>query len=260
MTLDLWTARDADVAYRDGGAAPTVAARGGMQSRMMSPREFALWLVTARLDDGAEFEWSTAHGDEIVYVKSGELVVGDRVCPPDGSVLVEAGVPVVARARGATEIVHFGPWDPAPPTAGPLGAASTEGRSTLVIGAKGMYLKDEPGRLSKFYADSSQPASRLTLLYTAREDGYVSSSHSHSEDEIIYLLVGSIQVGRDTLGPGDCVGIAGDRRYGFRSSAGFGFLNYRRDASLMTINPKDTPFLEGGQPHAFEATMDFVTG
>jgi hypothetical protein len=71
------------------------------------------------------------------------------------------------------------------------------------------------------------------------------------------VLTGSIQVGRDSLGVGDCIGIAGDRRYGFRSG-GFGFLNYRRDASLMTINPKDEPFLEGGESHGFQAIMDLI--
>jgi len=256
MSLDLWTSKDTEVSYQNGYLAPTVTATGAVTSRLMSPSEYALWLVVAELADGAELSWDRDHGDEIVYVHHGELSVDGRICPADGAVLVEAGVAVTVRARGATKVAHFGPRDRAAPTTGAYGAAPVEGRSAVVVGPAGMWARHEPGRHSKFYADSSQPTSRLTLLYTARDGDYVSSSHSHSEDEIIYLLKGSIQVGRDTLSTGDAIGIAGDRRYGFRCSGGFGFLNYRRDASLMTINPKEPSFLEGGEKHGFDRVMD----
>lgn len=256
MSLDLWISKADEVSYEPGYAAPTVAARGKVESRLMSPAEYSLWLVVAELADGAELSWTADHGDEIVYVHHGELSIDDRSCPADGAVLVEAGVTATVQARGATKVAHFGPWDREAPTAGAYGPAQSAGRKALVIGPGGMWARHEPGRDSKFYADSSQPTSRLTLLYTAREGDYVSSSHSHSEDEIIYLLKGSIQVGRDALGIGDAIGIAGDRRYGFRCTGGFGFLNYRRDASLMTINPKDPSFLEGGEKHGFDAVMD----
>ena len=93
-------------------------------------------------------------------------------------------------------------------------------------------------------------------MYTSREDAYLSSPHSHSEDEIIYLLKGDIQVGQTVLTAGDAIGIAGDRRYRFKGGEhGFGFLNYRRDASYMSVE-KGKPFLEGGALHDFNKVMD----
>jgi hypothetical protein len=65
-TLDLWITAEGDVDYRAGYAAPTVVARGNCKSRMMSPREFPLWSLTAELEAGVELEWNATHGDEAV--------------------------------------------------------------------------------------------------------------------------------------------------------------------------------------------------
>jgi len=256
-TLDLWITAEGDVDYRAGYAAPTVVARGNCKSRMMSPREFSLWSLTAELDAGVELEWNSTHGDEAVYVKKGSLSIDGRVCPADGTLILEAGVPAVVRADEPTTVVHFGPWDPNPPTTGAYGPPAEEGRTVHVVGPGGTYSLIQPGRASKFYADSTFPTSRITLLYTSREDAYLSSPHSHSEDEIIYLLSGEIQVGQTILKSGDSIGIAGDRRYRFKGGEhGFGFLNYRRDASYMSIEKGKPPFLEGGALHDFNKVMD----
>ena len=256
-TLDLWITAVADVDYRAGYAAPTVVAKGNCQSRMLSPREFSLWALTAELEPGVELEWNSTHGDEAVYVKNGSLTIDGRVCPTDGTLILESGVPALVTATEPTTVVHFGPWDPSPPTTGAYGAPAEEGRTVHVVGPGGTYALIQPGRASKFYADSTFPTSRITLLYTSREDAYLSSPHSHSEDEIIYLLSGDIQVGQTILKAGDAIGIAGDRRYRFKGGEhGFGFLNYRRDASYMSIEKDKPPFLEGGALHDFEKVMD----
>lgn len=257
MTGGIWTTKDDAVAYAPGVAAPTVRAEGSVESRLMSPRDYSLWCVTARLADGASLHWDDTHGDEIVYVMSGELDVDGRRCPTEGAVLLEAQVPGSVKAVGLTEIVHFGPWDPTPPADGHYGPAKAEGRAIRVVGPRGMYELVEPGRTSRFFAESASDTCRLTLLYTARDEKYVSSSHTHSEDEIIYVTRGSVITGGVTLLPGDVLGIAGDQRYGFRTGDdGMGFLNYRRDVSWMTRAPGSEPFLEGGVEHSFVPVMD----
>ena len=115
-TLDLWITADADVAYRPGYCAPTVVARGECTSRMVSPREFSLWSLTAELAAGVELEWTSTHGDEAVYVKKGSLTIDGRTCPADGALILEAGVPAVVRTDQPTTVVHFAPWDPTPPS------------------------------------------------------------------------------------------------------------------------------------------------
>ena len=64
-------------------------------------------------------------------------------------------------------------------------------------------------------------------------------------------------MGQTILKAGDAIGIAGDRRYRFKGGEkGFGFLNYRRDASYMSVEKGKPPFLEGGALHDFNKVMD----
>src|SRR5262249_50307035 len=76
------------------------------------------------------------------------------------------------------------------------------------------------------------------------EEPWVASSHMHSQDEIIHVLSGALQMGRDTVGAGMSVAIPGNHRYGFRTSGKFAFLNYRSDVSTTTTTPGSEPILE----------------
>ena len=240
-----------------GYAAPTVVARGNCKSRMMSPREFSLWSLTAELDAGVELEWNATHGDEAVYVKKGSLTIDGRTCPADGTLILEAGVPAIVRADEPTTVVHFGPWDPNPPTTGAYGAPAEEGRTVHVVGPGGTYSLIQPGRASKFYADSTFPTSRITLLYTSREDAVpvVAAQPLRRRDHLL-------AVGRDPSGS-DHLEVGRRDRHRRRPSLplqgrreGFGFLNYRRDASYMSVEKDKPPFLEGGALHDFNKVMD----
>ena len=52
--------------------------------------------------------------------------------------------------------------------------------------------------------------------------------HSHGTDEIMYVVKGSLVLGKRSLGPGSSVFIAGDTLYSFRSGPdGLRFLNFR---------------------------------
>ena len=163
----------------------------------------------------------------------------------------------VVRADEATTVVHFGPWDPNPPTTGAYGAPTEEGRTVHVVGPGGTYALIQPGRASKFYADSTFPTSRITLLYTSREDAYLSSPHSHSEDEIIYLLSGEIQVGQTIFSPAMRSGSPATVAIASRAARMVsGSSTTARDASYMSAEKDKPPFLEGGAVHDFNKVMD----
>ncbi len=52
--------------------------------------------------------------------------------------------------------------------------------------------------------------------------------HSHDEDEIMYILEGSMRINNRTVGPGGCLYIAGGTFYGFHAGAdGLHILNFR---------------------------------
>ncbi len=231
-----------------GYPGPTVALTGGCSAQLVSPDGATLWLVAAELAAGAEMRWGTEHGDEAVYVRSGSLVIDGRACSADGAMVVEAGVAATAIAEFDTAIVHVGPTDPAPPTKGLRGPADTEGRSVRIVGPDGIWATVDKTQRTRFFSDASAPTNRLWLLATDRPQYFESSAHSHSQDELIHVLRGEIRVGRRVVSEGDTLWVAADRRYKLYSGDdGVHFINYRRDASVMTSPNYDGPLLEAGE-------------
>jgi quercetin dioxygenase-like cupin family protein len=232
------------------------------RARRLSPPGVSLWLHDVTLSAGSQLCWDSRHGDEVLYVLSGSIALpgsAARVVPTGGALIVEAGVAYEVTVAEPTRILHMGPADPAPPSDGPYGAPLSEGHGVHAVGPGGVYARSEVGRDTRFFADSSCPTCRLTLMKTGRDELYVSEAHSHSQDELIHVLTGEITVGRQTLGPGDTLFVAADRRYTFTGGTdGFSFLNYRRDASLHTPVRGGSSVLEGGATHGFAHVGDLV--
>jgi len=228
--------------------ATTVEVSGGLTARPVSPDGASLWLIAAELAAGTELRWGTEHGDEAVYVRSGSLAVDGRVCPADGAMVVEAGVAARAIAESDTSILHMGPADSTPPTDGLRGPAEPEGRKVRVVGPGGVWATVDDSQRTRFFSDASAPTNRLWLLASDRPQYFESSAHSHSQDELIHVLRGEIRVGRRVVGVGDTLWVAADRRYKLYSGDdGVHFVNYRRDASVMTSPNYDGPLLEAGE-------------
>jgi quercetin dioxygenase-like cupin family protein len=251
-----------DAAYASTGH----ALAGGSRARLVSPPGFSLWMVAAELDDGASITWPEVHGDEAVYVVEGRLAVdapgaGTRTTPARGAAIVEAGAPARARAVGPTRVVHMGPRDPQPPTDGVNGPPLDAPRGVHVVGPRGTWTATDPSSDSHYYADSTCPTCRITLLSVGRRGPYESAVHSHTQDELIHVVAGGIRLGRRHVGPGDTLAIAAGTRYGFRGDDdGFVFLNHRRDASYQCW-PGDVPRrLEGGAVNGMTPVMDLVEG
>jgi hypothetical protein len=234
------------------------AVDGGVVARVVSPTEFPLWLIRAELDDAASVEWPAEHGDEAVYVLDGALEVDGRVVPPSGAAVVEAGAATRVCARGATRVVHVGPADPSPPTGGFNGPADPDGHGVHAVGPRGTYARVDAGGDSHYYADSTCPTCRITLLSVGRFGPYTSEPHSHTEDELIHVVSGGLTLGRRRVGPGDTLAIGAGVRYGFRGDdVGFCFLNYRADASEQHW-PDRPPLTEGGAVNGLDRVWDML--
>jgi uncharacterized cupin superfamily protein len=232
-----WVIDPVDAEESDHYPAPTTKVEGSSRGRFSNPDAFPLWFVVGELEAGSELSWAAGHGDEVVYVAEGELEVDGLRCDSGGVVIVESDVATTVRAKERTAVVHFGPVSFEPPGDGPLGPPSPDGH--------GVHVRDEHSLPRKnFYADSDCPTCRLTLMRNVHGPLHTTASHTHSTDEIIYMLSGDIQFGSSRVTPGMALAIPGDYRYRFRSQTGCEFLNYRRDASLYTTNPKEAPLLE----------------
>jgi quercetin dioxygenase-like cupin family protein len=240
----------------EGYAAPSCSLRGDASSSLVAFDGFGLWAVRAELSPGASLVWDARHGDEGLYVVAGELRVGDRVCPSGGAVVVEAGVVASASTAAGATVVHVGPHDAEPPRDGIHGPPAPEPRGVHVVGPRGLFAAIEPGRDTRMFADSTCPTCRITLFVSGRDGAYESVPHSHSADEIIYVLRGDVRFGSHLLEPHDAVAIEGGHRYAFRGGPdGFAFLNYRRDASEQTT-AGGVPVLEGGRARGLTPVND----
>jgi hypothetical protein len=256
VTVGLEIVRSEDVERSTDYVAPSCTAEGPLRSWRASPEGYPLWLVVAELHEGAEVTWTQPHGDEAVYVVRGELDVdGHGSCGRAGAVVVEEGAACRFRATRPTRVVHVGPYDPSQPTDGIYGAPEPEGHGVHVVGEGGVHRAVEGPRESCFLADSTCPTCRITLLFTSRLGAYKAASHTHSQDELIHLLWGELQVGRERILPGTTLAIRAGHRYGFRSTDdGYAFLNYRRDVSTYVTDPKAGPQLETGPMMGMQPT------
>ena len=241
--------------------APFATCRGEVTARLMSPPTYPTWLIEADLADGAALQWPDRHGDEAVYVVSGALDVAGRICPADGCVVVEAGVAASARAVGSTRVVHVGPFDADQPTDGLYGAPVPHGHQVHVVGPGGWFASG--GRenvVARWFADSTCPTCRVSFFHVARTDGLVKDlPHTHTQDEIIYILGGSVIIGRHEYGPGHAIAIPANIRYTVTTGPnGMAFLNYRRDVSTQAYGKVKPPELEGGIVRGGTEVRDFV--
>jgi hypothetical protein len=224
---------------------------GDALSTRLSPPSFSLWQVAGTLGDGTRLLWFERHGDEVVWVRRGRLRVGGVDCATGETLVIESGYAIEAVATEPTELVHFGPTNPVPPTHGHYGAAATIGRGAHVVGAGGIAALVNGPRDTRFLADSRCPTCRPTLLLVRGNEAWESTSHSHSEDELVHVLAGTLRLGAYSAEAGDTIAMPADVRYRLRSDGAFAFLNYRRDVSFQTVDRRGEPVLETSDGNGF---------
>lgn len=233
------------MAMSAGYRAPYCATRGGTRSACFHPDGYALWKLEGELDAGAELEWGADHGDEAIFVLSGELETDRDRCGEGGAVIVESGVPGFLRSTQDTRLLHFGPIETEPPSAGPFGPPQSEGHRMHVVPAHECAAL-RAGNMT-FFADGGCPTCRAAFFmvdHRQSPEGRVGASHVHTEDEIIHVLDGTMQVGPVAIPAGRSVAIPAGRRYGYRTAGPLRFLNYRRDVSTFVTTPGSEPQFE----------------
>jgi hypothetical protein len=236
---------DADAVHAAPGSRRATRVRA---STRLSPDGYPLFLVVAELDDGGSLEWGDVHGDDGVHVLAGALDVDGRMCPTGGALVVESGVACTARAVGPTHVVHCGAVDPEPPADGLYGPPGPAGHGVHVVGDGGRFASGDRERVDvRWFADSTCPTCRIALFVVRRAEGGVRDrSHTHTQDELILVLDGSLLVAGEEHGAGTCLAIPARTRYSLTSGPdGFTILNVRRDVSVQAYRPGEPEELEG---------------
>jgi hypothetical protein len=217
----------------------------------MTPVGFPLWLIAAALDDGSTLTWDDAHGDELLYVREGELATEQGLCTTGGVVVVESSRATSVRALGPTRLLHFGARSG--PRSGPSSAA---GHTVHVVDASGRFaFANDDLSGARLYADSTCPTCRVTFMRSYGQPPYRSPSHSHSADEVMYLLDGHLRFGRTDVHADTAVAIPGGARYGFGALAPYEFVNFRSELSFMTRAPRDPICIETADGLGFEPVV-----
>lgn len=229
--------------------APTVTVSGDVMANGAFPVGFDLWTIRADLQAGAQIAWKQNHGDEALYVLSGELRWGDEVCGPGAVVIVDSGVATQVQVIERADVLHCGTWATEPPSTGLRGPVVAQGHGVAVVGAAGIqqesHTRDDGSELTNtMFADPFRPTCRLDLFRVSGSGAAVFGSHSHSEDELIHVTQGTLQVGRDAVTAGMTIAVRGGRRYGFRTPGPYEFINYRADISTIVKGNEKVPKYE----------------
>lgn len=216
----------------------------GGTSRWFSPDGYSLWIEVLDLEPGGGLTWAPADGDEAVYMAAGEADVteygpdGRRSarCPTGGAVIVEQGARAALTSVGTGQLVRFGSTDP----------VGVYGRSVHVFGPRGWgFSGDLAGTHATWFSDSTWESTPLTLLRVERDTPRQGPAHHHSQDEIIYLLDGSVSLGSLGAEPGAILCIPADVRYRITAGpAGYRFLNYRSGPAAQVYERDSAPQLE----------------
>ena len=207
-------------------------------SRRLEPPQASLWLVASELRKDSEIRWKPGHGDEALYVRAGSLEVNGQPCVAGAAAILEAGSQPRVRALEATCLLHFGSR---------VAPASQTEQGVHVTTPRGTWEQLGPGRETRFFADATCERCSIWLLYTARAHAFESSIHSHSQDELIHVLEGEIELGSLHIAAGDTLFVAADQLYRLRAGdSGFAFLNFRRAGSRMRVQGRDELLVESG--------------
>jgi hypothetical protein len=220
------------------------------------PVDGALRLVVGWFDGGGGLRWPERHGEEALYVLDGAVVVDGRTVPAGGAMVLHADAACeLTAAAGGARLAHF--------SAGPGAGSPVEGPAEPyhLLGPGGWYRSGSPGgSQATWFADSTCPACDVTLLRVERDTpGNRGRAHSHSADEILFLVEGGIRLGAHEVPTGHAAFVPADTRYAVTCGpVKHGFLNYRARASLQRYEGDAEPMVENGLGRGGDVVGDFI--
>jgi hypothetical protein len=172
--------------------------------------------------------------DCVAYVWHGSVMAGGWPLGQGSSLIVEHGEMLeVQGCEAQAELLAFHAARPSahPRAGGHVHLLPTErvprkqdlGGSPLPVGG-GMHADSGCVTCEVWLHENHFPGGRQPLTPEEEKRGV----HSHSEDEIIFVIDGKIRLGNKLYGPGTAVAIAADTLYSFTTGPdGLSFINFR---------------------------------
>jgi hypothetical protein len=186
--------------------------------------------------------FARSSADRVAYIWQGDAILDRTVLPQGSSVITERGAIALIKAgqSGAT-VVSFGSSSVLPGDRGGgslhLLPAPAVPRFTSENGLTGAFhAGGNCSTCSVWLHENSFPPAAASIGHAAAEAGI----HCHSESEVIFVVGGSMRLGRKLVGPGTAIAIAADTMYSFTPGPeGLHFLNFRAE------QPSDIRFKNG---------------
>jgi hypothetical protein len=203
-----------------------------------------LHLHMHRIAAGRRLRIGPMASDCAVYVWHGAVDAGGWTLDQGSSAVVEHGESLdIVGTAGDSEVLTFAAGHPpvAPEAGGHVHLlpnervpAFTESRGEQPIGGR-MHADSDCPTCSVWLHENQLPPGRPM----SAEEAAV-GIHSHTEDEVIFVLDGQMQLGQKLVGPGTAIAIAADTLYSFNVGPdGLRFVNFRAGM------PSDIHFANG---------------
>ena len=185
------------------------------------------------LAPGSPIELRGEPADHIAYVWKGSASTQGVDLRAGSSVTIEFGATVVLTAgdQGATLIVF---------NLTERGANARSGQHVHILPSeavpRGSGFRGRTTMAGAMFSNATCPTCSVWLHETSYlVAGEVVGVHSHSEDEVIFVIDGTIRLGNRDCGPGTALSIAADVKYGFASGeGGLSFINFRGSPPTYT--------------------------
>lgn len=218
------------------------AARSGTLAYLAGERD-PLHLHLHRLAQGEALALEPGAVDAVAYVWTGALEAGGHRLEAGSSVIVERGRSVaLAGLARQTQVLVFAAARPP--------REQREGGHVHILPVEQVPRSEDLGSGGvggAMHADSGCPTCAVWLHENHFPAGppltpeeQQRGVHSHSEDEIIFVIDGEIRLGNRLCGPGTALAIAADTLYSFTAGPqGLSFVNFR------AATPGDIQFANG---------------
>jgi hypothetical protein len=220
-----------------------ISGEGRISSKAMfdtPDRPLTVW--QHEMAPGAALQLDRPNFGHVFYVRSGGIEAEGEMLGEGGAVISEHLCTTSLRAgpEGAVLLDFHAPDSCADKPSKAGGHVHVVGeRGILSIGNfKNTNLKDEAGYTGILWADSDCSTCELwlhqsSLVGPVPQEG---SLHSHSADEIIFILDGAMLMGQRRVTAGTAMAIDGDTRYRVGvSEDGLAFLNFRTHGSVVSM-------------------------
>ncbi|MBX3705366.1 MAG: hypothetical protein KF911_01945 [Pseudomonadales bacterium] len=220
-----------------------IVAGDALSRPIVTTTDSPIHLWAHELAEGASISLVESAVDRLLYVWRGAARAGQETLGEQGLVIVERGAVLDVAAQAPAVILHFFRAGDRPDV-----AARAGGHVHVITHGNAPKGTDDQGVIHTLFAGSDYPTCELWFHRTDLPAGFEVPRHYHTEDEIIFVVSGSMLLGRRQLTPGAALAIDEGTIYRFRAGPdGLGFLNFRTSNPWAVLADQNMVAIDEGQ-------------